>query len=184
MFDEKEQPLDRRSLISRGGALLGTCLLASATGPLQAKEPQKYIPQPYFDVKAYGATGNRADNATKAFRDAIDACNARGGGTVNVPPGDFTVGRVELKDNVTLHLEAGATLFLSQLKDDFGGGGRAMIFAENRKIWQVLVKAHWTDWRNTTILKCRDLMSTSARKLRLQKKRAWICADTTGRKPH
>ena len=133
MFDEKEQPLDRRSLISRGGALLGTCLLTSATGPLQAKEPQKYIAQPYFDVKSYGATGNKADNATKAFRDAIDACSARGGGTVNVPPGDFTVGRVELKDNVTLNLEAGATLFLSQLKDDFGSGGRAMIFAENRK---------------------------------------------------
>jgi len=133
MFDDEEQPLDRRSLISRGGALLGTCLLASAGGPLLAKEPQKYIPHPYFDVKTYGATGKRADNATKAFRDAIDACSTRGGGTVNVPPGDFTVGKVELKDNVTLHLEAGATLFLSQLKDDFGSGPRAMIFAENRK---------------------------------------------------
>ncbi len=133
MFDEKEQPLDRRSLISRGGALLGTALLASAAAPLQANEVQKYTPQPYFDVKAYGATGNRADNATKAFRSAIDACSTRGGGTVNVPPGDFTVGRVELKDNVTLNLEAGATLFLSQLKHNFDDEGMAMIFAENRK---------------------------------------------------
>jgi polygalacturonase len=44
-----------------------------------------------FDVRAAGATGQRADNATHAFQSAIDACTAAGGGIVRVPPGAYTV---------------------------------------------------------------------------------------------
>ena len=61
----------------------------------------------------------------------MDACVSAGGGMVYVPPGEYTVGTIQLKDNVTLHLEAGATLFLSQSSADFPRGARAMIFAEN-----------------------------------------------------
>lgn len=80
-----------------------------------------------FSVKQYGATGKRSDNATKAIQDAIDACTGAGGGVVYVPPGEYTTGAVHLKDNVNLHLEAGATLFLSQSRDDFAGRARSMI---------------------------------------------------------
>jgi polygalacturonase len=75
-----------------------------------------------IDVRKFGATGKRADNATKAFRHALDAATARGGGVVNVPPGEYTVGTLQLKDNITLNIEAGATLFLSQLKEDYMEG--------------------------------------------------------------
>ena len=84
-----------------------------------------------FDVKAYGATGVRIQSATGACQSAIDACTAAGGGTVNVPPGDYSVGMLQLKDNVTLHVEAGATLFLIQDNAQFPRGRRAMLFAEN-----------------------------------------------------
>lgn len=80
-----------------------------------------------FSVKQYGATGERAQNATKAIQDAIDAGTAAGGGVVYVPPGDYTTGAIHLKDNVNLHLEAGATFFLSQNPADFAGRARAMI---------------------------------------------------------
>lgn len=86
-----------------------------------------------FDVKNFGATGLRKDNATKAFRDAISACTAAGGGTVEVPTGEYTVGTVQLLDNVTLYLEAGATLFASQLESDYVKDSRSLIFATGAK---------------------------------------------------
>jgi hypothetical protein len=84
-----------------------------------------------FDVKAFGATGVRAHNATGACQAAIDACTAAGGGEVRVPPGEYSVGTIQLKDNVTLHVEAGATLFLIQDAATFPRGRRAMVYAEN-----------------------------------------------------
>jgi hypothetical protein len=86
-----------------------------------------------FDVKQHGATGKRADNATKSIQSAIDACAAAGGGVVYVPPGEYTTGSIHLKDNVNLHLEAGATLFLSQNAADFTGRPRSMINASGAK---------------------------------------------------
>lgn len=124
----------RREMLSRGGAMLGACLTTSSFGQ---QAPQKYPSQDHlpatgaFDVRQFGATGLRQDNATRPFRDAIDACTSAGGGIVNVPPGDYTVGTVRLKDHVTLNIEGGATLFLSQDKEDFEPGGHCMIFAEN-----------------------------------------------------
>ena len=49
-------------------------------------------PQNSFNIKQYGATGNRADNATRAIQSAIDACTSVGGGVVYVPPGAYTTG--------------------------------------------------------------------------------------------
>ena len=86
-----------------------------------------------FDVKQYGATGNRSDNATPALQSAIDACTSAGGGVVYVPPGAYTTGAIYLKDNVDLHLEAGATLFLSQNRDDFPLRSRSMINANRAR---------------------------------------------------
>jgi hypothetical protein len=89
-------------------------------------------PGSIFDVRQFGATGKRADNATKAIRAAVDACFAAGGGVVYVPPGEYTTGAIELKNNVNLHVEAGATLFLSQNKEDFGSQ-RTMIYSAGAK---------------------------------------------------
>ena len=111
----------------RGSAALGTGTLLAATGA-EAAQPAA---APAFDVRAFGATGQRTDSATQAFQNAIDACTAAGGGIVRVPAGGYTVGMIQLRDNVTLDLDAGATLFLSQTNDEFPRGRRAMVFAEN-----------------------------------------------------
>ncbi len=42
---------------------------------------------------------------------AVDAVHASGGGTVKVPKGNYPVAHLELKDNVTLDLAAGARLY-------------------------------------------------------------------------
>jgi polygalacturonase len=113
--------LQSSAVLAAGTALTGRSIFAS----------QSTAATRQFDVKAHGATGVRTENATAACQSAIDACTAAGGGTVNVPPGDYSVGMLQLKDNVTLHVEAGATLFLIQDNAQFPRGQRAMLFAEN-----------------------------------------------------
>ena len=63
-----------------------------------------------FNVRHYGAVGDGATNDAPAINEAIDACNAAGGGTVFVPTGIYAAGSIRLKSNVTLALDAGAVL--------------------------------------------------------------------------
>jgi hypothetical protein len=116
----------RRSVLQRGAAMCGVGAIASVLPAAQSPAPVRH-----FDVTTFGATRLRTDSATQAFQSAIDACAAAGGGIVAVPPGAYTIGMIQLKDNVTLQLEAGATLFLSQDNSEFPRGRRAMVFAEN-----------------------------------------------------
>jgi polygalacturonase len=132
-FLPKQASSGRRSILKNGTALLGACLFTSAFGQAGSENERAEDPDAWFNVRKFGATGNRADNATKAFQAAIGACTQNGGGTVYVPPGEYTVGTVQLMDSVTLHIDAGATLLLSQSREDFKPGARAMIFAENAK---------------------------------------------------
>lgn len=66
-----------------------------------------------YNVKDYGATGSKQDNARPAIQQAIDACGKSGGGTVYVPPGNYTSGQLHLRSGMRLYLEAGANLFAS-----------------------------------------------------------------------
>ena len=67
--------------------------------------------QRVFNVRDYGATGLKGDNARPALQKAIDACGKAGGGEVYVPPGDYTSGQLHLRSGVRLFVEAGATIF-------------------------------------------------------------------------
>jgi len=66
-----------------------------------------------FNVKDYGATGKRSDDARAAIQKAIDACAAAGGGMVYLPPGEYTSGTIHLRSHVRLHIEAGSRLIAS-----------------------------------------------------------------------
>lgn len=66
----------------------------------------------------YGAVCDTTRLSTVAVQRAIDDCNAAGGGTVYVPSGNYKIGSIFLKSNVTLNLENGATLYGStDIKD-------------------------------------------------------------------
>jgi polygalacturonase len=69
------------------------------------------FPSRTFDITDYGAKPDNTTDCTAAFRDAIAACNAAGGGTVVVPgTGQFRTGKIHLLSNVELHVSAGGTI--------------------------------------------------------------------------
>jgi polygalacturonase len=70
-----------------------------------------------FNVREYGASGEKAQNAQPAIQKAIDACAQAGGGMVYLPPGEYTSGTLHLRSHVRVHVEAGATLFASKDKN-------------------------------------------------------------------
>lgn len=67
-----------------------------------------------FSIKSYGAVGDGAAMETEAVQKTIDACHAAGGGVVWVPAGDYVIGTITLRSNITLSLDYGASLLGSQ----------------------------------------------------------------------
>lgn len=75
-----------------------------------------------YNVRDFGAKGDGIVIDTVAVQAAIDACNRDKGGTVLVPAGDFLIGTIELKSNVTLHLTAQGKLLGSGKPEDYKAG--------------------------------------------------------------
>jgi hypothetical protein len=72
-----------------------------------------------FNVRDYGAAGDGTTLDTQAIQNAIDACARAGGGRVYLQGGTFLSGTVVLQSNVTLYVEAGATLRGSRNMEDY-----------------------------------------------------------------
>jgi polygalacturonase len=72
------------------------------------------FPSRDFNITAYGARGEGTTDCSAAFRSAIGACNAAGGGRVVVPAGRFLTGPIHLRSNVNLHVQDGATVLFSR----------------------------------------------------------------------
>ena len=75
-----------------------------------------------YNVRDFGAKGDGATLDSAAVQAAIDACARDRGGTVLIPAGDFLVGTVELKSNVTLHVAAAGRLLGSGKPGDYSAG--------------------------------------------------------------
>jgi polygalacturonase len=63
-----------------------------------------------YNVKIFGAKGNGTDMDTKSINKAIETAATAGGGTVYFPAGNYLSGSIRLKNNITLYLDAGATI--------------------------------------------------------------------------
>ena len=85
-------------------------------------------PPSVFNIRDFGASGNRSDDARPAIQKVIDKCAAAGGGTVYVPAGEYTSGTIHLRSHVRIYIESGATLFASKRSADFDGGPKAALF--------------------------------------------------------
>jgi len=91
-----------------------------------------------------GVVGDGETLNTAAIQKLIDEASAQGGGTVVFPAGRYVTGTIQLKDNVTLRLDAGAVLLGSTRAADYrnldpftaGDGvplGYALIVADGAK---------------------------------------------------
>src|SRR5262245_34126899 len=103
----------RREFVMRAG-LAGAAWIAAGRWPAAAADDlwdeaaailRRIVPPTFpdrrFDITRYGATAGGGD-ATRAFREAIAACRAAGGGQVVVPAGRFETGPIVLRSNVNL----------------------------------------------------------------------------------
>ena len=70
------------------------------------------------DVRDYGPSGNGSTKDTQAIQKAIEAC-AQKAGVVYFSPGNYLTGAITLRSNITLHIEAGATLLGSPDAADY-----------------------------------------------------------------
>ena len=76
------------------------------------------FPENNFSITRYGATSD-GSLCTDAFRKAIEACHAAGGGIVTVPADTFLTGAIHLLSNVNLHLKEGAVVRFSTNPEDY-----------------------------------------------------------------
>jgi polygalacturonase len=65
---------------------------------------------PLYNILDYGARNDGSALATEAFRSAIQAAKAAGGGTVIVPAGSYISGPIEMVSNLTLQFEPGSVV--------------------------------------------------------------------------
>ena len=71
------------------------------------------FPSDEVAITDFGAVGDGVTDCTKAFADAIAACNKAGGGRVVVPAGRFLTGPIHLLSNVNLHVVRDATVLFT-----------------------------------------------------------------------
>ena len=134
--------LGQMSLPPIAAAFGSTMLGASSIGaqaPRQTAGDDKNLGARIYNLREFGAKGDGVALDTAAVQAAIDACNVDKGGTVLVPAGDFVIGTIELKSNVTLHLAAQGRLLGSPNIEHYkagngippGNGNIVMISAAN-----------------------------------------------------
>lgn len=119
--------MDRREMIAAVASLgISTLGRASTYAPrVDGTRPA------VFDARTFGATGDGRTKDTLSLQRAIDACTSAGGGIVYLGPGTYLCGTVVLKSNVTLYLEAGATILGSGNMADYQP--HHLIFASGAK---------------------------------------------------
>ena len=66
-----------------------------------------------------GADASGKKLNTVLINKTIDKLNAKGGGTLYFPSGTYLTGAIKMKSNITIELEAGATLLFSDNFDDY-----------------------------------------------------------------
>jgi len=112
----------RRWVGAAAGAVIGVGMIELGADAAESGGDDKLLGAKVYNVREFGAKGDGKTLDTAAVQAAIDACTRDRGGTVLVPAGDFVVGTLELKSNVTLHLAAQGRLLGSGTIEHYHAG--------------------------------------------------------------
>lgn len=83
----------------------------------QVAEP--VIPKRDFDITQFGAVGDGKQLNTEPFASAIATCTEAGGGRIIIPRGTWLTGPIEIKSNLEIHVEEGATVLFTPDKSQY-----------------------------------------------------------------
>jgi polygalacturonase len=89
-------------------------------GPAEAQATPAEARAGFYDVRTFGAKGDGASIDSHAINRAIEA--AAGGGSVFVPAGRYLCYSIRLKSNLSLYLDAGATIIAADPPPSGTGG--------------------------------------------------------------
>ncbi len=90
----------RAALVGIGAAFAAAAAPVRATGALTG----------FHNVRDYGAKGDGKAIDSVAFKRAIDAASAQGGGTIVVPPGRYLCFSIRLRSRITIVLMPGSVI--------------------------------------------------------------------------
>jgi polygalacturonase len=117
------------------------------------------IPCNMFKITDYAAKGDGATKNTDAFKQAVAAAKAAGGGVVDVPSGNWLTGPIHLDSNIELHLEAGAVVTFSPDFADYGPPATPLVPTR----WEGLDIMNWSPL--VYCLNCTNVAITGSGKL-------------------
>jgi polygalacturonase len=113
----KEKNSRRQFLKMTGHALVASPIATSLSGCGAAKKSiEEKTAQGnrasdlVLNVRDFGATGDGKTKDTLSIQQTIDRCWVLGGGEVLIPAGNYLTGGIALKSNVTIRLDAEATI--------------------------------------------------------------------------
>ena len=72
-----------------------------------------------YDIKKLGADATGKKACTELINKTIDKASQEGGGTIYFPAGNYLTATIEMKSNITLHIESGATIRFSDNFEDY-----------------------------------------------------------------
>lgn len=72
-----------------------------------------------FDMKQLGADPRGMESCTRLINQTIEKAFSEGGGTLYFPAGTYLTATIQMKSNITLYLESGATLRFSDRFEDY-----------------------------------------------------------------
>lgn len=98
---------------------VGAKMLTEEISPVKAPFKTIKFRKPTFPLQSVKLSLSQNSINTTNIQQAIDELSQKGGGKIIVPVGNWLTGRIQLKNNINLHFEDGATLSFSGEIADF-----------------------------------------------------------------
>ena len=153
-FNPQRRDLLRVGSLGVAGAAIPAISFAATSSPADSNPGAAPGNGVFFNVHAYGATGDGKTVDSPAINRAIDAAAAVGGGMVLFPAGIYLCFSIRLKSNVHLHLEQGATFLAADSPkpgETTGYNGGTYDAAEPNDPWEPYQDYGHNHWHNSLI---------------------------------